>query len=229
MKSKLSQVQYTGIIDFSLPEFTPDKWAAEFEKLFNAYNILKKCGYGTSTGKMSIADARDVLVIFFGTRADKSLGVLAATTNPKLWVTRLYNNNVIVVPNNATIDLSSDRDWEEEPYALIDALEQMINFTDSEGNFSYANVYACDDENKLNSFFNAIVNCDGVKAAMMPMIVNAMASDTNIKDSVVAAGLIDEDFKAEYDAYMANGSFDENYWTTSKLEAFANAIAQANK
>ena len=52
----------------------------------------------------------------------------------------------------------------------------MINFTDSEGNFSYANVYACDDENKLNSFFNAIVNCDGVKAAMMPMIVNAMAS-----------------------------------------------------
>ena len=78
----------------------------------------------------------------------------------------------------------------------------MINFTDSEGNFSYANVYACDDETKLNSFFNAIVNCDGVKAAMMPMIVNAMASDTNIKDSVVAAGLIDEDFKAEYDAYM---------------------------
>lgn len=229
IETKLGSSEYTGIIDFSLSEFTPDKWAAEFEKLFNAYNILKKCGYGTSTGKMSIADARDVLVIFFGTRADKSLGVLAATTNPKLWVTRLYNNNVIVVPNNATIDLSSDRDWEEEPYALIDALEQMINFTDSEGNFSYANVYACDDENKLNSFFNAIVNCDGVKAAMMPMIVNAMASDTNIKDSVVAAGLIDEDFKAEYDAYMANGSFDENYWTTSKLEAFANAIAQANK
>ena len=52
---------------------------------------------------MSIADARDVLVIFFGTRADKSLGVLAATTNPKLWVTRLYNNNVIVVPNNVPL------------------------------------------------------------------------------------------------------------------------------
>lgn len=228
VKSKLG-TDYSDIIDFNLPEFTPDKWADEFKKLFEAYNLLKKCGYGTSTVKISIAEARDILVIFFGTRTDKSGAVMTAVANPKLWITRLYNNDIFVVPNGATIDLTSDRDWLEEAYALIDVLDQMNNFTDSEGNFTYNNVYACNDEEQLESLFKTLVNCDGVKASMMPIILNAMASDVDVQKSIVAAGLVDEDFKAECDAFETSGSFDENYWTASKLEAFANAIANANK
>ncbi len=228
IEPNLGHSDYQGVIDFNDPAFTPDCWAAEFEKFFEAYNILQKYEYGSQSKKLVNADAIQLMKTLFGTRENKAAGIMTIANNPKLWLTRLYNNKIIPVPENALINSESDRDWNDEPYRIIDVLEQMENFTTSEGVFTYDEVYSCQNEAKLHELLETVNNCVALRETILPIILNTMDSSPAVETALYDAGLINAEFEAVCDEWTANGTYDANYWTVERIEAFARVIAQTN-
>ena len=228
VEPNLGHSDYQGVIDFSDPEFTPDCWASEFEKFFEAYNILQKYQYGSKNMTLVNADAIKLMTILFGTRENKEAGIMTIYKNPKVWLNRLYDNNVIPVPENAIVNSTSDRDWNDEPYRIIDILKQMDNFTTSEGVFTYDKVYNCQDEEQLHELLETVNNCVALRETILPIILNTMEESAEVSEALANAGLIDAEFDAVCDEWRLNGTYDADYWTVERIEAFARVIAQTN-
>lgn len=228
VEPNLGHSDYQGVIDFSDPEFTPDCWASEFEKFFEAYNILQKYQYGSKNMTLVNADAIELMTILFGTRENKEAGIMTIYKNPKVWLNRLYDNNVIPVPENAIVNSTSDRDWNDEPYRIIDILKQMDNFTTSEGVFTYDKVYNCQDEEQLHELLETVNNCVALRETILPIILNTMEESAEVSEALANAGLIDAEFDAVCDEWRLNGTYDADYWTVERIEAFARVIAQTN-
>lgn len=228
VEPNLGHSDYQGVIDFSDPEFTPDCWASEFEKFFEAYNILQKYQYGSKNMTLVNADAIELMTILFGTRENKEAGIMTIYKNPKVWLNRLYDNNVIPVPENAIVNSTSDRDWNDEPYRIIDVLKQMDNFTTSEGVFTYDKVYNCQDEEQLHELLETVNNCVALRETILPIILNTMEESAEVSEALANAGLIDAEFDAVCDEWRLNGTYDADYWTVERIEAFARVIAQTN-
>ncbi len=228
IEPKLGHSDYEGIIDFNDPEFTPDRWASEFEKFFAAYNILQKYQYGSKNMQLVNSDAIQLMTILFGTRANKNEGITTMVKNPKLWLTRMYENKIVKVPANAMINSTSERDWDDEPYKIIDVLKQMENFTTSDGVFTYDEVYKCQDEEQLHEFLETVNNCEAVRETILPVVLNIMNESTEISEALANAGLIDEEFDSICENWNNTNTYDTNYWTIERIEAFARIIAQTN-
>ena len=227
----LGNEDYRDIVDFTDPGFTPDKWAGEFEKLFEAYSKLQEVGYGTSK-EITLQDAKAIMLLMFGTREHKEDGLYAVTSKPQLWLTRFYDRGFFSLPNNAkvSIDTTDDRDWNDEAYQMMDLLDQMMAFETSSGStFDYNDVYACQDEAQLKEFFATINECVAVRTAVMCIVFNVIEENTTVQQQLEASGLLDTAFQDEYDLYM-NGTYvyNESYWTDAKVQQFASIIARAN-
>ncbi len=227
----LGNEDYRDIVDFTDPGFTPDKWASEFEKLFVAYSKLQEVGYGTSK-EIALQDAKDIMVLMFGTREHQEEGLYTVTSRPQLWLTRFYNRGFFNFPNNAkvSIDTTDDRDWNDEAYQIMDVLDQMMAFETTSGStFDYNDVYACQDETQLKEFFTTINECVAVRTAVMCIVFNVIEENTTVQQQLEASGLLDTEFQAEYDSYV-NGTYvyNEAYWTDAKVQQFASIIARAN-
>ena len=168
------------------------------------------------------------MTILFGTRENKEAGIMTIYKNPKVWLNRLYDNNVIPVPENAIVNSTSDRDWNDEPYRIIDILKQMDNFTTSEGVFTYDKVYNCQDEEQLHELLETVNNCVALRETILPIILNTMEESAEVSEALANAGLIDAEFDAVCDEWRLNGTYDADYWTVERIEAFARVIAQTN-
>lgn len=228
VEPNLGHSDYQGIIDFSNPEFTPDKWASEFEKFFAAYNILQKYQYGSGSMKLINADALQLMTILFGTRENKAAGIMTITNDPELWLKHLYDNQVIPVPENAMINSQNERDWADEPYRIMDVLQQMENFTTEDGVFSYDVVYNCQDEEKLQDLLESVNNCEAVRETLLPIVLNTMDQSSEITEALANAGLIDDEWDAMVEEFKENGTYDTTYWTPEKIYDFSKVIAKTN-
>lgn len=228
VEPNLGHSDYQGVIDFSNPEFTPDKWASEFEKFFAAYNILQKYQYGSGEMQLVNADALELMTILFGTRDNKAAGIMTITSDPKLWLKRLYHNKVVPVPQNAMLNAEKERDWADEPYRIIDVLTQMENFTTENGVFSYDVVYNSQDGEKLQELLESVNNCVAVREILLPIVLNTMDQSSEITEALANAGLIDDEWDAIVEEYAETGTYDTDYWTPEKIYDFAKVIAETN-
>lgn len=223
--------EYAGIIDFNDPEFTPDMWASEFEKLFKGYNTLVNNGFGSDSGlTLSLDETIDTMAILFGQRGNSEAGIYAIVKHPEEWVKRLLDNHVVDLSNGATLNMSTDRDWLEEAYAIVDVLVAMKSFTDVEQDFDYSLVYHTTDAIKLENVLVATTNCVALRGTIMQIIVNTMNTNPSIQEKLEESGVIDTIFFEEYALYEADSTYyNASYWTSERIHQFAVGIAEANE
>lgn len=223
--------EYAGIIDFNDPEFTPDMWASEFEKLFKGYNTLVNNGFGSDSGlTLSLDETIDTMAILFGQRGNSEAGIYAIVKHPEEWVKRLLDNHVVDLSNGATLNMSTDRDWLEEAYAIVDVLVAMKSFTDVEQDFDYSLVYHTTDATKLENVLVATTNCVALRGTIMQIIVNTMNTNPSMQEKLEESGVIDATFFEEYALYEADSTYyNASYWTSERIHQFAVGIAEANE
>lgn len=223
--------EYAGIIDFNDPEFTPDMWASEFEKLFKGYNTLVNNGFGSDSGlTLSLDETIDTMAILFGQRGNSEAGIYAIVKHPEEWVKRLLDNHVVDLSNGATLNMSTDRDWLEEAYAIVDVLVAMKSFTDVEQDFDYSLVYHTTDATKLENVLVATTNCVALRGTIMQIIVNTMNTNPSMQEKLEESGVIDAIFFEEYALYEADSTYyNASYWTSERIHQFAVGIAEANE
>ena len=223
--------EYVGIIDFNDPEFTPDMWASEFEKLFKGYNTLVNNGFGSDSGlTLSLDETIDTMAILFGQRGNSEAGIYAIVKHPEEWVKRLLDNHVVDLSNGATLNMSTDRDWLEEAYAIVDVLVAMKSFTDVEQDFDYSLVYHTTDATKLENVLVATTNCVALRGTIMQIIVNTMNTNPSMQEKLEESGVIDATFFEEYALYEADSTYyNASYWTSERIHQFAVGIAEANE
>ena len=223
--------EYAGIIDFNDPEFTPDMWASEFEKLFKGYNTLVNNGFGSDSGlTLSLDETIDTMAILFGQRGNSEAGIYAIVKHPEEWVKRLLDNHVVDLSNGATLNMSTDRDWLEEAYAIVDVLVAMKSFTDVEQDFDYSLVYHTTDATKLENVLVATTNCVALRGTIMQIIVNTMNTNPSMQEKLEESGVIDVTFFEEYALYEADSTYyNASYWTSERIHQFAVGIAEANE
>lgn len=222
--------EYEGIIDFDDPEFTPDMWASEFEKLFNGYNILVNNGFGSPEGlTLTINENIELMTILFGERDNSEAGVFAIVKNPETWVKKLTNNNVVEITNGAFFNMESNRDWLEEAYAITDVLTEMKYFTNAAEEFDFNLVYNTTDANALANLLLASKNCVALRGSILQIIVNTMAENPNMQEQLELAGVIDSQFFEEYNKYEADANYyNPEYLTDERITFIAEAIAYIN-
>lgn len=223
--------EYAGIIDFNDPEFTPDMWASEFEKLFKGYNTLVNNGFGSDSGlTLSLDETIDTMAILFGQRGNSEAGIYAIVKHPEEWVKRLLDNHVVDLSNGATLNMSTDRDWLEEAYAIVDVLVAMKSFTDVEQDFDYSLVYHTTDATKLENVLVATTNCVALRGTIMQIIVNTMNTNPSMQEKLEESGVIDATFFEEYALYEADSTYyNASYWTSERIHQFAVGIAEVNE
>ena len=223
--------EYAGIIDFNDPEFTPDMWASEFEKLFKGYNTLVNNGFGSDSGlTLSLDETIDTMAILFGQRGNSEAGIYAIVKHPEEWVKRLLDNHVVDLSNGATLNMSTDRDWLEEAYAIVDVLVAMKSFTDVEQDFDYSLVYHTTDATKLENVLVATTNCVALRGTIMQIIVNTMNTNPSMQEKLEESGVIDAIFFEEYALYEADSTYyNASYWTSERIHQFAVGIAEVNE
>ena len=223
--------EYAGIIDFNDPEFTPDMWASEFEKLFKGYNTLVNNGFGSDSGlTLSLDETIDTMAILFGQRGNSEAGIYAIVKHPEEWVKRLLDNHVVDLSNGATLNMSTDRDWLEEAYAIVDVLVAMKSFTDVEQDFDYSLVYHTTDATKLENVLVATTNCVALRGTIMQIIVNTMNTNPSMQEKLEESGVIDVTFFEEYALYEADSTYyNASYWTSERIHQFAVGIAEVNE
>lgn len=223
--------EYAGIIDFNDPEFTPDMWASEFEKLFKGYNTLVNNGFGSDSGlTLSLDETIDTMAILFGQRGNSEAGIYAIVKHPEEWVKRLLDNHVVDLSNGATLNMSTDRDWLEEAYAIVDVLVAMKSFTDVEQDFDYSLVYHTTDATKLENVLVATTNCVALRGTIMQIIVNTMNTNPSMQEKLEESGVIDATFFKEYALYEADSTYyNASYWTSERIHQFAVGIAEVNE
>lgn len=223
--------EYAGIIDFNDPEFTPDMWASEFEKLFKGYNTLVNNGFGSDSGlTLSLDETIDTMAILFGQRGNSEAGIYAIVKHPEEWVKRLLDNHVVDLSNGATLNMSTDRDWLEEAYAIVDVLVAMKSFTDVEQDFDYSLVYHTTDATKLENVLVATTNCVALRGTIMQIIVNTMNTNPSMQEKLEESGVIDTTFFEEYALYEADSTYyNASYWTSERIHQFAVGIAEVNE
>ena len=223
--------EYAGIIDFNDPEFTPDMWASEFEKLFKGYNTLVNNGFGSDSGlTLSLDETIDTMAILFGQRGNSEAGIYAIVKHPEEWVKRLLDNHVVDLSNGATLNMSTDRDWLEEAYAIVDVLVAMKSFTDVEQDFDYSLVYHTTDATKLENVLVATTNCVALRGTIMQIIVNTMNTNPSMQEKLEESGVIDATFFEEYALYEADSTYyNASYWTSERIHQFAIGIAEVNE
>lgn len=223
--------EYAGIIDFNDPEFTPDMWASEFEKLFKGYNTLVNNGFGSDSGlTLSLDETIDTMAILFGQRGNSEAGIYAIVKHPEEWVKRLLDNHVVDLSNGATLNMSTDRDWLEEAYAIVYVLVAMKSFTDVEQDFDYSLVYHTTDATKLENVLVATTNCVALRGTIMQIIVNTMNTNPSMQEKLEKSGVIDATFFEEYALYVADSTYyNASYWTSERIHQFAVGIAEVNE
>ena len=223
--------EYAGIIDFDDSEFTPDMWASEFEKLFKGYNTLVNNGFGSDNGlTLTLDETIDTMAILFGQRENSEAGIYAIVKNPEVWVKKLLDNNVVDLSNGASLNMSTNRDWLEEAYAIVDVLIAMKNFTDVNQDFDYTFVYKTTDKEQLENLLVATTNCVALRGTVMQVIVNTMTTNVGMQEKLEELNVIDQTFFEEYALYEVDPTYyNASYWTEERISNFAEGIAEANK
>ena len=223
--------EYAGIIDFDDSEFTPDMWASEFEKLFKGYNTLVNNGFGSDNGlTLTLDETIDTMAILFGQRENSEAGIYAIVKNPEVWVKKLLDNNVVDLSNGASLNMSTNRDWLEEAYAIVDVLIAMKNFTDVNQDFDYTFVYKTTDKEQLENLLVATTNCVALRGTVMQVIVNTMTTNVGMQEKLEELNVIDQTFFEEYALYEVDPTYyNASYWTEERISNFAEGIADANK
>lgn len=227
-EDKLGNEEYKNLIDFNDPTFTPDMWADEFRKIFDAYNILTACGFGSKMS-MTVDQTIEVMTILFGTEEDPSLGVSALVKDPQYWVTKLVEYDAIKLTDGAEANLTSERDWSKEPYRIIAILKAMKPFANAEGKFSYDNAYYTTNEEALGNLLLAINESVTIQGSLVQVISNLMETVPGVETRFIAEGIVDAAFYEELALYQANKDhYNDEYWTDEKILEIARVVADTN-
>ncbi len=228
MEPNLGSDNYEGILDFEDPTFDANLWAGEFDKLFKVYNKLEEYGYTNGSMNLSVADAKQLMIDLFGpSKEEKSQGIYSVANNPEKWLTRLFQSDVVTLPNGAMYNRTENGDiamfedvdgticeWADEPYAIIAVMDAMIAIDNSDV-FEYSNVYACQDSAKLEALLNATLNSGILRGTAFQVLVNTLDSNPALESYILITPEFTELLGASYDDYKANYEADKAYFTSA--------------
>lgn len=229
-ESKLGSDEFQNLIDFDDPNFTPEMWADEFTKIFDAYNLLVANGFGSGTKfTMTLDETIELMEALFGTEADPSLGISAVVKDPKYWVVKMVEYEAIELTDGAEANITGERDWSKEPYKIMAILKAMKAFENAEGKFVYENAYFTTDEAALGTLLLAINESTTIRGSLVQVLDNLMTDVAGVETALFGSGAIDAEFHDELAAYQANKDhYNDEYWTDERILKIAKVIADTN-
>lgn len=226
--SKIEQAlpeDYRGIIDFNDPTFTNDKWADEFQKLFDLYNELESMNFTSSSFDPTFAQILSVFDKAFGLN-----GVHAIKQNYKHWLTKFVSPSNLPTIGGFVVEYKAANDtnaaWGDEVTAIKHVLEALATFasaTDTVKTMNFEKVYSSQDWARLESALLAISNSYSMRGLLVELVnykfysvVNS-SSDFDINDYKSAA----------FTSQVTNG-YDEAFWTDAEIRILAQFVCVIN-
>ena len=223
---------YQDIIDFSDPNFIPDMWAEEFEKVLELNKALNEIGYN-GTMNATLEQAIEVMAMLFGpSYAEYELGVYTATKNDaayEAWIDRLVAHDVINVGDNleyckeavdAQVALGT-YSYKEETYRIMDLMQDLVPFTNNNGQFQLDKLYGSDDELLLNLALTEMSEVIGLRGNLYQVVQDSPLNVSNVLN-------LNTEYYTEYQAWVADKTYYGVFWKEENLADLANKIAEAN-
>ena len=211
---------YKEFIDFSDPNYTHDKWANDFEKLFEAYNKLEELGYGETSFDPTFEDVLAIYDLVFG-----ASGIYATSSNPAHWMDHLVYSNLPTMGAFAAKP-EAVTDWDNEVIAIRAILQNCADhagLTTKVHDFNTKEIYETTDWVDLEHTLESIRNSESMHTLLVAVINDAINNNSDSTDPFYLA----EYKSAAFNAQIVGGQivYDAAYWTDAELEVLAKLVA----
>lgn len=220
-----------GIIDIdTLPR---DKWAEEFEELFEIYVVISQ-----GISNMTFNDVLSAYDVMFGLNGKD--GIEAVKADYKYWLTKLIDQSNFTVPNsNVRIKTELIPDDNALAYNEVVAVREVIvnmasyldPATDKICDFDYEVIETSKDYVKLADTLIAVSKALSMREVILGVVSEAVNnnSDESGKSTFVLAEMISDAFKRQYATSRVDYTgYDEMFWTEEELTKMAIIVACAN-
>lgn len=220
-----------GIIDIdTLPR---DKWAEEFEELFEIYVVISQ-----GISNMTFNDVLSAYDVMFGLNGKD--GIEAVKADYKYWLTKLIDQSNFTVPNsNVRIKTELIPDDNALAYNEVVAVREVIvnmasyldPATDKICDFDYVVIETSKDYVKLADTLIAVSKALSMREVILGVVSEAVNnnSDESGKSTFVLAEMISDAFKRQYATSRVDYTgYDEMFWTEEELTKMAIIVACAN-
>ena len=220
-----------GIIDIdTLPR---DKWAEEFEELFEIYVVISQ-----GISNMTFNDVLSAYDVMFGLNGKD--GIEAVKADYKYWLTKLIDQSNFTVPNsNVRIKTELIPDDNALAYNEVVAVREVIvnmasyldPATDKICDFDYVVIETSKDYVNLADTLIAVSKALSMREVILGVVSDAVNnnSDESGKSTFVLAEMISDAFKRQYATSRVDYTgYDEMFWTEEELTKMAIIVACAN-
>lgn len=216
-----------GIIDLdTLPN---EKWAEEFEKLFDVYVSVKQ-----GLNNLSLNEALSVYDSFFGLNGKPGLESVKANYNR--WLGKFIDKvsfketsegfriNKDAIPTNneeARLEVIAVRNVIANFGEYIDPVNEKVS------DISYSKVSNLKDYEKISTTLITLSKSLTMREILLGIIGDTITSvtDTSGESSFQIKDLVSDEFWSQY---YDTTSYDETFWTEEQLVTFAIFVAAAN-